>query len=321
MARKKIKSSTDQRPFIMVYHDFLDSDILNSYEKIVFIALKKFADSENKCFPSLKKLSDVTRLSKRKIQDTLKELEKKRIINIEKRQRENGGNTSNLYTLYDFKELWNAESSEEITEAIDEYEDKKLISMLESRGYTVTKEKEPETLSAGQSNNASSTQLNQSNMFNTTTDSEKSQESDQNTMSDTKKRSESRKNVMSDSKRSQKTERYTMEQIKQLFDYDIMINDYQQLEEDIDVIFNILYDALNCTNDTIRIDSQDKPAMTVIAKLMKLESRELIYSIEKYHEQQGRIKNVKSYMLTILYNAKEQCHLDLMNLGHYNGDF
>ena len=62
MARPKIKSATDQRPFIMVYHDFLDSDVIGSHEKMVFIALKKFADSKNQCFPSLKKLSDVTTL-------------------------------------------------------------------------------------------------------------------------------------------------------------------------------------------------------------------------------------------------------------------
>ncbi len=33
------------------------------------------------------------------------------------------------------------------------------------------------------------------------------------------------------------------------------------------------------------------------------------------------IKNVKSYLLTILYNSREQNHLNIMNLGHHNGDF
>ena len=61
--------------------------------------------------------------------------------------------------------------------------------------------------------------------------------------------------------------------------------------------------------------------MVVIGKLMKLESEDLVYSIEKYHEQTERIKNVKAYLLTILYNAREQRHLDVSNLGHHNGDF
>ena len=139
MARKKFKSATDQRPFIMIYHDFLESDLLTSHEKMVFIALKKFADSNNQCFPSLKKLADITRISKRKIQDILKSLEQKHIISIGSRSRADGGDTSNLYTLYDFKELWNAGSSEEIVAVVNEYEEMKLVSELRSKGYTVTK--------------------------------------------------------------------------------------------------------------------------------------------------------------------------------------
>ena len=69
-------------------------------------------------------------MSRRKIQDTLKELEKKHVIGIEKRSRKDGGNTSNLYTLYDFKELWNAGSSEEMAAVVNEYEEMKLVSEL-----------------------------------------------------------------------------------------------------------------------------------------------------------------------------------------------
>ena len=55
MARKKIKSATDQRKFTLVYNDFLESDVLNYYEKMVFIALKKFANNDTmRAFPSLK---------------------------------------------------------------------------------------------------------------------------------------------------------------------------------------------------------------------------------------------------------------------------
>lgn len=61
--------------------------------------------------------------------------------------------------------------------------------------------------------------------------------------------------------------------------------------------------------------------MVVIGKLMKLQPDDLVYSIDIYHKQTDRIKNVKDYLLTILYHAKEQAYLDLMNLGHHNGDF
>lgn len=286
MARPKIKSATDQRPFIMVYHDFLDSDVIGSHEKMVFIALKKFADSKNQCFPSLKKLSDVTGLSKRKIQDTLKELEQKHIITIESRLRADGGTTSNLYTLYDFKELWNAGSSEEMAAVVDEYEDKKLISLLEAKGYTVIKEKEPDTTEPTKD------QLNQALMNNS---------------------SLNLYNYITDDAKSQELERYTIDQIRQIFDYDILVNDKPLWQKDIDSVFSILHTALNTTKETIRVGGEDKPTMIVIGKLMKLDYSEIMYCIEKYNEQTERIKNPTAYMLTLLYNSKEQMSLDITN--------
>lgn len=286
MARPKIKSATDQRPFIMVYHDFLDSDVIGSHEKMVFIALKKFADSKNQCFPSLKKLSDVTGLSKRKIQDTLKELEQKHIITIESRLRADGGTTSNLYTLYDFKELWNAGSSEEMAAVVDEYEDKKLISLLEAKGYTVIKEKEPDTTEPTKD------QLNQALMNNS---------------------SLNLYNYITDDAKSQELERYTIDQIRQIFDYDILVNDKPLWQKDIDSVFSILHTALNTTKETIRVGGEDKHTMIVIGKLMKLDYSEIMYCIEKYNEQTERIKNPTAYMLTLLYNAKEQMNLDISN--------
>lgn len=286
MARKRIKSATDQRKFIMIYHDFLESDLLTSHEKMVFIALKKFADSNSQCFPSLKKLADITRISKRKIQDTLKSLEQKHIIGIESRSRADGGDTSNLYTLYDFKELWNAGSSEEMAAVVNEYEEMKLVSKLRSRGYTVTKEKE--LASTEPTKVTAETSTKQSNNFN-------------------------QSNTTTNSVESQDLERYTLDQIKQLFDYDIMIQDNPYRQRDIDSVMNIFYTTMNTTKVTIRIAGEDKPSMVVIGKLMKLHKESIMYAIEKFSEQTERIRNPTSYMLTILYNAPEQFNLDIKN--------
>lgn len=71
---------------------------------------------------------------------------------------------------------------------IDKEKRQKLYNQLAKE---FEKEKEPETLQADQSNNDSSTQINNSNQFNATTDFKESQER-------------------------------SIEQIRQLFDYDIM---------------------------------------------------------------------------------------------------
>lgn len=283
MVRKKIKSVTDQRKFIIIYHDFLESDLLTLYEKMVFIALKKFADSNSQCFPSLKKLSKVTKISKRKIQDILKSLEQKHIIGIESRSRADGGDTSNLYTLYDFREIWNAGSGEEVAAIIDGIEEKHMIEALIAKGYHVTKEKAPTPAPTKVTD--VSTKSNQSILYNYITCNNESQE----------------------------LERYSLEEIRQLFDYDIMVNDYPYRQKDIDSVMDILYSAMNTAKPTIRIAGEDKPSMVVIGKLMKLHKESIMYAIDQFSKQTERIKNPASYMLTILYNAPEQFNLDIQN--------
>ena len=105
----------------------------------------------------------------------------------------------------------------------------------------------------------------------------------------------------------------TLEEIKMLYDYDIMVHDNPHQIQDIDSVINILHTSLNTTKATIRVAGEDKPSMTVIGKLMKLTYCEILYAIKKYHEQTERIKNPTSYMLTLLYHASEQLNLDIVN--------
>ena len=294
MARKKIRSATDQRKFTIVYNDFLESDLLDKHEKLVYIAIKRFADNETlTAFPSLKTLHKMTGISIRWIKKSIEHMEELGIISVEHRTSEDKGNQSNLYTLHDYAEIWSVGSSEDIAAVADEISEMKLVAELRSRGYTVTKEKGLETEPTKAQNQA--LDLKPFNIVNTTTNSGESQD----------------------------LERYTLDQIKQLFDYDIMIHDNPYRQQDIDSVVNILYTTMNTTKATIRIAGEDKPSMVVVGKLMKLSYSEIIYAIEKYQEQTERIKNPTSYMLTLLYNAKEQMNLDITNqvshdMAHWN---
>lgn len=298
MARKKIKSATDQRKFTLVYNDFLESDLLNHYEKSVFIALKKYADNDTmRAFPSLNRLHKITGISLSQVRRSIDHMKELGVISVEHRIDEDKGHQSNLYTLYDYAEIWSVDagSSENIAAVANEISEMKLVAELRSRGYTVTKEKElvstePTKVTA----ETSTKQFNQFDIVNTTTNSGESQ-----------------------------LERYTTDQIKQLFDYDIMIQDNPYRQQDIDSVMNILYTTMNTTKATIRIAGEDKPSMVVVGKLMKLSYSEIMYAIEKYQEQTERIKNPTSYMLTLLYNSKEQMNLDITNqvshdMAHWN---
>ena len=287
MARRKIKSATDQRKFTLVYNDFLESDLLNYYEKMVFITLKKFADNETmRAFLSLKTIHSITGISLSQVRRSIEHMEELGVLSVEHRTDKDRGHQSNLYTLYDYAEIWNVGSSENDVAAVaDEISEAKLVAELKARGYTVIKEKEPDKTEPTKVTVEPSTKLNQFDIVNTTINSEKCQE----------------------------LERYTIDQIRQIFDYDILVNDKPLWQKDIDSVFSILHTALNTTKETIRVGGEDKPTMIVIGKLMKLDYSEIMYCIEKYSEQTERIKNPTAYMLTLLYNAKEQMNLDISN--------
>ena len=287
MARRKIKSATDQRKFTIVYNDFLESDLLDKHEKLIYIAIKRFADNDTlKAFPSLKTLHKITGISIRWIKKSIEHMEQLGVISVEHREDDEKGHQSNLYTLYDYAEIWNVGSSENDVAAVaDEISEAKMVAELKARGYTVIKEKEPDKTEPTKVTVEPSTKLNQFDIVNTTINSEKCQE----------------------------LERYTIDQIRQIFDYDILVNDKPLWQRDIDSVFSILHTALNTTKETIRVDRENMPTKDVIDKLKKLDYSEIMYCIEKYNEQTDRIKNPTAYMLTLLYNAKEQMNLDISN--------
>lgn len=295
MARKKVKSATDQRSFTLVYNDFLESNLLGKHEKLIFIAIKKFADNDTlKAFPSLKTLNQITGISIRWIKKSIEHMEKLGVISVERRENDEKGHQSNLYTLYDFAEVWKAKSSAEIDDVkknkfvnLQEVPTELLLRELERR----EKEKEPETTEPTKDQlNQAQIQNYQNDMVNVTTNSLKSQES----------------------------ERYSLEQIRVLYDYEIMIHDKPYQKDDIDSVMSILHTNLNTTKTTIRIGGEDKPSMVVIGKLMKLTCSGIMYAIEKFTEQTERIKNPIAYMLTLLYSAEEQMNLDISNRVQYD---
>lgn len=280
----------------MLYHDFIKCNLLNWNEKDLYIILLTYAEKDSKqCFPSISELCNISGKSRNTILKAINGLEKKKILKKEKRVTKKG-QTSNLYTLYDIDITWKSENIEELKTTIDETEEKCMIEALIAKGYTVTKDREPTSLPAKV---IDVSPQYQNDIPNNTSNSEQSQDS------------------------LKRLERYTIDQIKQFFDYDIMLHDNPYSQQDIDSVMDILYTALNTNKETIRIAGQDKPSMVVISKLMKLHHETIMYAIEKYHKQTERIKNPTSYMLTILYSAPEQFNLDIQNqvshdMAHWN---
>lgn len=290
MARKKVRSATDQRKFTLVYNDFLESNMLNHYEKMVFIALKKFADNDTMmAFPSLKTLRSITGISLAQVRRCIEHMEQLGVIKVEHRLSKEKGKQSNIYTLYDYAEIWKVGSSEDVAAIADEVAEARLIAELRARGYTVTKEKGLESEPTKAQNQAPN--------------KNHSSDIDNNTMN---------------SAESQVLERYSLEEIQDFYNYKVILEQRPYDKNMVDSVMSILHTCLNTSRKVIRVNGENRPAMTVISKLLKLNHEDIVYCIDKYSEQNGRIKRPSAYMLTMLFNAKEQATLDFNNLVQYD---
>lgn len=296
MANEKIivQLASPERYFTKCYHDFMDCTLLNGEEKIIFLALKRFLDvksEQGKVFPTIEIIQNMTGWGNQKVVKYIKSLVKKGVV---KKIRQ-GLSKPNIYILADYSTMWTCDSVEDMAAVADNQGVKPLtpaehIAELERMGYKVEiKEKglasEPTKAHKQALDNQISKEQN-------TTDKPKSQ-----------------------------AERYSIGQIKELFDYAILIADHPEHEADLQVVFDILHEVLNTSKPTVRVSGEDKPQAVVAGKLMKLTHYDIQYAIDKFHEQTGEIKNTRAYLLTILYHSREQSYLDLMNLGHRNGDF
>lgn len=281
-----VQSPAPQRIFIKVYKDFLNSGLLNGKEQIIFIHLKQYINFANdngsvqdEVYPTIETLARNVKMSPKTVQTILYQLQKKGMIEIKRR----GLNKSNIYKIKDCADMWGCESAEELKESIDEIEEKLMIERLTAKGYHITKEKEPDTLPTKAEHQAPS---NSNNV---------------------------KKNDTMKSEKSQVPERYTLEQLRQFFNYDVMVFEHPGKRDKIDSVIDIIHTAVNTTKPTIRIDREDKPTMAVIGRLMKLNKESILYALQEFSEQTNRINHPSSYMLTTLYHTAEEYRLDIQN--------
>ncbi len=91
--------------------------------------------------------------------------------------------------------------------------------------------------------------------------------------------------------------------IKTNIEYDILIQQYAA--EKIDSFVNIMVDSLCSFDDKINVNSMQVPKEVVKRKLLKLDYMHIVYVIDCLDENSTKIRNYKSYILTMLYNAPD----------------
>ena len=71
----------------------------------------------------------------------------------------------------------------------------------------------------------------------------------------------------------------------------------------LDEILEILVDTVCSTKPMIRIGGQDFPLEVVKSRLLKLNSEHISYVVSSLKSNTTKVRNIRAYLLTALYNA------------------
>ena len=93
------------------------------------------------------------------------------------------------------------------------------------------------------------------------------------------------------------------ELILENIDYDILASDPHVDREQLDEIAQLVQETVCSTRDRIRVGGNDYPAEIVRSKLLKLNSEHLRFVMDCLKQNTTRIRNIRQYLLTALFNA------------------
>jgi hypothetical protein len=98
-----------------------------------------------------------------------------------------------------------------------------------------------------------------------------------------------------------------MQYIKQQIDYDCLVVDYSK--DEIDEIVDLMLETICMKRDTVWIAGAEQPYELVKSKFMKLNAMHISYVIDCMKENRTKVRNIKNYMLTALFNASSTINM------------
>ena len=85
--------------------------------------------------------------------------------------------------------------------------------------------------------------------------------------------------------------------------YDVLITDSHVDRDRLDELVDIMLETVCTARATVRIAGDDSPAELVKAKFMKLDSEHIRFVLDCMQENTTKIRNMKQYLRTVLFNA------------------
>lgn len=91
--------------------------------------------------------------------------------------------------------------------------------------------------------------------------------------------------------------------IRENLELDILSQDNRFDTARANEIVEIMLDAICSTSPTLRVNNSDVPKEVVKPRLLKLNSSHLEYVFDALNNSPSDVRNIRAYMLTVLYNA------------------
>ena len=91
--------------------------------------------------------------------------------------------------------------------------------------------------------------------------------------------------------------------IKENIGYDYLMSDLPYDHDRLEEILELLVETVCSTKKYIRVAGSDYPAEVVRSRLLKLDMEHIKFVFDCFKENTTKIRNIKQYLLTTLYNA------------------
>ena len=93
------------------------------------------------------------------------------------------------------------------------------------------------------------------------------------------------------------------ELILENIEYDHLCREFETYREDLDEIVELIVETVCAKRKTTRIAGADFPHEVVRSRFLKLDSSHIEFVMESLHNNTTEIRNMKQYLLTVLFNA------------------
>ena len=124
--------------------------------------------------------------------------------------------------------------------------------------------------------------------------------------------------ILSDESEKMKNRKLLEEFFSHSLEIDLLLRLYPDDEDTIYQIVDLLVDTCSTKRKMLRIAGDDKPAEVVRSRLKKLNADHIRFVLESLAENTAPVRNMKQYLLAMLYNAPTTMNLYYQNKTNHD---